>query len=66
MYGQETYQYDNVPKMEVVLNMKNGTVKKLDSEMWDDEKGILLKCVGDEIIKVDEVQSISINGRTIE
>ncbi|MBU5316195.1 hypothetical protein KQI30_07910 [Clostridium bornimense] len=66
MYGQETYQYDNVPKMEVVLNMKNGTVKKLDSEMWDDEKGILLKCVGDEIIKVDEVQSISINGKTIE
>lgn len=66
MYGQETYQYDNVPKMEVVLNMKNGTVKKLDSEMWDDEKGILLKCVGDEIIKVDEVQTISINGTLLK
>lgn len=66
LYGDGSYQYDNEPKMKVVLNMKNGTVKKLESEIWNDEKGMLLKCIGDEIIKIDEVQSISINGITIE
>lgn len=65
LYG-EGYQYDDVPNLQIALNMKDGTVKNLESEMWDGKEGMLLKCIGDEIIKIDEVQSISINGITIE
>ena len=66
LYGDGTYQYDNEPNMEVILSMKDGTKKRLESKMWDSDDGIQLKCLGDEVIKVEEIQSISINGTLLK